>query len=153
MDLRPELLPPPVSAERIAELSAEIAHLEDLVLSGDRAVAEAAVAAFNEATGHTCTLWDFVEYDAGRGVAEFALELARPAWPRVPDVTRDELIELVRRIMEEGPDADYYRLLLDTNTVRPGAWGVIYHPPAHLGREPTPEQVVDEILSYQPIEL
>ncbi|MDI1466087.1 hypothetical protein QEZ54_34440 [Catellatospora sp. KI3] len=153
MELRPELLPPPVSPERIAELCAEIHRMEDLALSGDRVEAEAAVAAFNEATGHACGLWDFVEYDAERSIEEFALELARPSWPRVPDVTRDELVELVRRIVAGGPDTDYYLLLLDTNTVHPGASSVIFHPPARLPREPSPDQVVDEILSYEPIAL
>ncbi|MFD6432682.1 hypothetical protein [Streptomyces venezuelae] len=157
MDLRPDLLPPPVSPARLHALCREIGRIAELV--GDRgreAEAEAAVAAFNEATGHRYGPLDFAEYDAARGLEEFAREAARPAWPRVPDVTRAELVEIIRRAMADpaSPDCDYYLLLLDTNVVHPHADDLLFHPPAGLvDGVASAEDLVDAMLSYRPISL
>ncbi|WP_406130748.1 hypothetical protein [Streptomyces sp. NBC_00989] len=48
MDLRPVLLPPPVSMARVEELSREIERIEILFYGADRRAAEEAVAAFAE---------------------------------------------------------------------------------------------------------
>ncbi|MFI7317699.1 hypothetical protein [Streptomyces venezuelae] len=157
MDLRPELQPPPVPPERLDALCREIRRIAELVSDGaGKAEADAAVAAFNEATGHRYDPLDFAEYDTCRDLEEFAREAARPAWPRVPDVTRDELVEIVRRVVADpaSPDRDYYELLLDTNVVHPHASDLISHPPAGLeDGVATPEDVVDALLSYRPISL
>ncbi|WP_406267428.1 bacteriocin immunity protein [Actinacidiphila glaucinigra] len=143
MDLRPELLPPPVSPERLAELAREIELIEDLAGSGERA--EQAVTAFNERTGH--------DY-ASRGLEEFARETARPARPRVADVTREELAEIVRRVITDpaGEDTDYYLLFFECNTPHPRACGLIFHPPAGL-EDASPERIVEAALAYRPIAL
>ncbi|WP_409237002.1 hypothetical protein [Streptomyces sp. PA5.6] len=157
MDLRPELLPPPVSPERLEAMCREIRRIAELVGDGDsREEADAAVAAFNETTGHRYAPLDFVEYDAARDLEEFAREAARPAWPRVPDVTRDELVEIVRRLMADpaSPDCGYYELLLDTNVAHPSAGDLIFHPPTGLGDGiATAEDLVDAMLGYRPISL
>ncbi|MFI1469340.1 hypothetical protein [Streptomyces wuyuanensis] len=152
MDLRPELLPPPVSRERLDELSREIERIAALVELGPPEDADAAVAAFNAATGHDCAARDFTTYSGSRSTEEFAREVARPSRPRVPDITRAELAEIVRRLMEGGGDTDYYELLLQSNVVRPGAAGLVFRPPAEL-RDASPERIVEEILRYRPIAL
>ncbi|MDX2852482.1 bacteriocin immunity protein [Actinacidiphila glaucinigra] len=152
MDLRPELLPPPVSPERLAELAREIERIEDLAGSGEPA--EQAVTAFNGRTGHDYLLSDFTCYDASRGLEEFAREAARPARTRVADVTREELAEIVRRVEADpaGEDTDYYLLLFDCNTPHPRACDLIFHPPAGLEDAP-PERIVDAAFAYRPIAL
>ncbi|MEV6056697.1 hypothetical protein [Streptomyces sp. NPDC052107] len=149
MELRRELLPPPVPAERLAEVGAEIERIEAL-LREDEEVGRRAVDAFNAATGHAYDPFAFLEWWAARDLEEFALEAARPAWPRVPDITRDELIEIVRR-MRAGyatgdPDADYYRLVLEVNVAHPRSFGV-------TEQDAPPERIVDELLAHRPIAL
>ncbi|WP_251058677.1 MULTISPECIES: hypothetical protein [unclassified Streptomyces] len=51
VDLRPELLPPPVSRQRLEELSCEIDRIADLVTDRPEE-ADEAIRSFNDATGH-----------------------------------------------------------------------------------------------------
>ncbi|GIE28161.1 hypothetical protein Ait01nite_012060 [Actinoplanes italicus] len=157
MNLRPELLPPPVAPERIAELAAAITRIAGLMDTGRPYADE--LAAFNTDTGGDLTPHDFHTYDSWGSAETYAHLVARPGYPRIPDITRDELVEIARRIMDgpgpqaDDPDADWYTLLFDTNITRPGASGLIFHPPAELGPGPTPEQIVDTALAYRPIAL
>lgn len=149
MELRPELSAPVVSPQRIAELCMAIGRIEELLVGGDPA--DTAITAFNAETGHDYTAEDFFCDWECRDVEDFALEAARPAWPKVADVTREELIEIVRRIIDgDLKDQPYYLLLLDTNVVHPAVSSLIFHPPAELAGA-SPERIVDAALSYQPI--
>ncbi|MFK4067647.1 hypothetical protein [Streptomyces sp. NPDC029674] len=148
MDLRPELLPPPVPPRRLAALSREIERVAALVLDGDGGEA---VTAFNAATGHRYGPLDFVEYEGWRSLEEFAREAARPAWPRVPDATRDELVEIVRRVLADpgSTDCEYYLLLLAANVPHPRARDLVL---AGDGAGAA-ARVVDELLNYRAISL
>ncbi|MFF4055044.1 hypothetical protein ACFYZ8_08420 [Streptomyces sp. NPDC001668] len=152
MDLRPELLPPVVPESRLRELRREIERIEELLEGGERARAETAITAFNEATGQAYGAYDFLGYAASRSAEEFALEAARPRHPRVPDITPDELAEIVRRSLANGPDQDHYLLLFETNVAYPGASDLIHNPPAHLA-DASAEQIVDAALAYRPVTL
>ncbi|XVU23193.1 hypothetical protein ACQPZJ_38935 [Actinoplanes sp. CA-054009] len=145
MELRPELCAPEVSPRRLAGLRAAIGHIEELLQRGEPA--DRAIAAFNADTGHDYTAPDFQGYWESRDVGDFALEAARPARPRVPDVTRDELIEVARRIVEgDIADQAYYLRLLEANVAHPRVSELIFF------RDLPPEHVVDEALSYRPIQ-
>jgi hypothetical protein len=80
MDLRPELLPPVVPEERVRVLSEKIHRIEEF-LYDDRAATTAAIAAFNEETGHDYEPADFLRSYGTLDVEDFALEAARPTWP------------------------------------------------------------------------
>lgn len=151
MQLRPELCAPPVSPPRLAELCAAIEHIEETLASGRPA--DTAIAAFNLDTGHEYAARDFLGYWESHDVEDFALEAARPAWPKAADVTREELIEVVRRILDgDLKDQLYYLLVLETNVVHPAVAGLIFHPPPEL-EDAAPERIVDAALSYRPIAL
>ena len=65
-------------------------------------------------------------------------------------LTRDELVELVRKIMNcEGNEAeiDEMTFLLMKNVIDPQVTNYIYYD------EKTPEEVVDLALAYKPIQL
>ncbi len=153
MELRPELPPPPVSPERIDELSAEIERICDLLerRPPDAGRAASAIAGFNAMTGHAYAASDFAEYYESRNLEDFALEAARPAWPRVPDITRDELAEVTERILDDpaGPDCPCYLLILQANVPHPAIANLIFWPAA--GTEPTAEEILDQALSHRPI--
>ncbi|XVQ11977.1 bacteriocin immunity protein [Spirillospora sp. CA-255316] len=147
MNLRPELLPPQVSARRVEELGREIDRITGL--AGD--AAREAEAAFAEATGHGYE--EFREYWGCESREEAALRAAWPAYPRVPDITRDELVEIVRRIRtSRSPEQEWYLLVLKTNTSHPGVSDLIFWPPPEL-ESASPEQIVDAALSYRPMAL
>jgi hypothetical protein len=151
VDLRPELLPPPVSRQRLDELRAEVERIADLLEARPEA-ADEAIAAFNAMTGHDYVALDFAEYDGSRSVEEFAREAARPARPVVADITRDELVEIVRRLLEADPESDYYLRLLEANVSRPGVSDLVFHPSDAL-EDASAEQIVDEALKHRPIAL
>lgn len=76
-------------------------------------------------------------------------------YPRVPDITRDELAEIVRRILDcerSEEEQDHYVLVFETNVIRPGALDLIFYPPDGL-EDATPEQIVDAAQAYRPIAL
>ncbi|MCO5995929.1 bacteriocin immunity protein [Actinoallomurus rhizosphaericola] len=152
MNLRPELLPPATDQERLAEIGEEIERIADLARRGRRSAADEAIAAFNARTGHDYALHDFVEYCGSRSLEEFAREAARPAWPRIPDITRPELVEIVRRILAADRETDFYLELFQCNTPHPGASDLIFNPPADLDGG-SAEAIVDAALSYRAIAL
>lgn len=66
-------------------------------------------------------------------------------------MTRTELVELVTRIMRGGgteEDQESWIALLEANVPHPCVTDLIFYPE---GPEPTPEEVVDVALSYQPL--
>jgi len=148
VELRAELLPPVVAEQQRAELEREIERTGELVRAGGPG-AEAAVRAFNARTGHDCAPHDFLTYYGSRSLEEFALELARPARPKVDGITVGELAELVRRALVAEPEGEWYLRVLTANVAHPGVVDVLFH-----GRDgATPEQLVAELLSYRPIAL
>lgn len=151
MNLRPELLPPPVPRQRLSELSREIERIADLISHGEPG-ADEATAAFNEMTGHEYEPLDFAEYWGTRSLEAFAVEAARPARPRVPGITRDELSEIVRRVLAADPDTDYYLRLLEANMPHPRVADLLFQPAPGL-EGAIAEQIVDTALSYHPIAL
>lgn len=154
MDLRPELLPPTVDQGRIDEIGAEITRIADLVHQGLRSDAETAMAVFNANAGRDYGIGDFLEYDGARSLEEFAREAARPAWPHVRDVTRSELVEIVRRLQagDGDPDSDYFLLLLRANTPHPHVTDLIFYPPPELA-DADAAAIVDAALAYHSIAL
>ncbi|MFD8804510.1 hypothetical protein [Streptomyces sp. NPDC059597] len=151
MDLRPELSPPPVSAQRLEELSRDIERIAELVRGGAGEAGDE-ISAFNLKTGHAYEAPDFTEYDGSRSLSAFASEAARPARPRVADVTADELTELVSRVLTGSPESDYCLRLLRANVPHPRISDLIFHPPAGL-RDASPERIVAEALAYRPMAL
>ncbi|WP_327180493.1 hypothetical protein [Streptomyces sp. NBC_01334] len=73
MDLRPELLPPPVSRQRLDEPCAEVERIADLLAARPEAAGEA-IEAFNAMTGHDYVTLDFAEYYGSRSLEEFGGE-------------------------------------------------------------------------------
>ncbi|MFI0899086.1 bacteriocin immunity protein [Streptomyces sp. NPDC020983] len=151
MDLRPELLPPPVSRQRLNELCTEVERIAELLTAHPEA-AGGEIEAFNAMTGHDYVALDFAEYDGSRSLEEFAREAARPARPANADITRDELVEIVRRLLTASEESGYYLRLLEANVSHPRVSDLIFHP-SDIHQDPSPEQIVDEALKYRPIAL
>ncbi|UGY95319.1 bacteriocin immunity protein [Streptomyces gobiensis] len=85
-------------------------------------------------------------------MAEFAREAARPPRLRVADITRGELVEIVRRLLAADPESGYYVQLLEANVSHPRVSDLVFHPSDDL-QDASAEEIVDEALKYRPIEL
>ncbi|MGI5238615.1 hypothetical protein [Dactylosporangium sp. CA-139066] len=99
-----------------------------------------------EASGRpaTNTTGNF-RYNRGAPGREALIEWAcAPPPVRLPDITRDELVEIVRHILADPTD-DWYIEAFERNTVMPGASGLIFHPPPEV-RDATAEEIVDATL-------
>ncbi|MFD8596756.1 hypothetical protein ACFV1L_17310 [Kitasatospora sp. NPDC059646] len=148
MELRAELRPPVVTGAQQAGPGREIERIAGLLTAGGQEAGDA-VRAFNRATGHHYGPLDFTEYQGSRSLAEFAVEAARPARPQIGRVSRDELVELVRRALEAGPDADWYLRVVQAAVTHPAVTDVLFWGPAGA----TPEEMAAELAAHRPIAL
>jgi hypothetical protein len=109
------------------------------------------ISSLNAVTGREYDVYFFEYLHGHSSVDEFAREAALPVPRVVPDITRDELIDIVRLAMTvREPDAKYYRDLFDKNVPMSGASSLIYHPENRKSVQdiskynPTPEEIVDK---------
>ncbi|WP_285558762.1 hypothetical protein [Actinoplanes regularis] len=149
MELRDALGRRPVMPGQRAAIRSAMLQIEQLVSRGEDATA--AIETLNETTDHSFGVDDF-HYHCGAPDRKELVEWAcAPPPVRLPDVTRDELVEIVRRILADPTD-DWSIAAFDLNTVMPGASGLIFHPPSEL-KDATAEAIVDAVLAYRPIAL
>ncbi len=149
MKLRPPLLPPVLDEKLVSQLGA-LADELDGARPGD---CEDNLATFNRLAGTRLPLENFQGiYGAEDHVDWVRRVLCIQRIRRVPDVTREELIEVTRRAMSYDSDAEAYRRILDVNVPRPHASSLLFHPPEDetIGwqgtiseYDPTPEQIVE----------
>lgn len=149
VELRDALVHRPVTPERRIAIREAILRIEKLVDRGDDATA--AIETLNAVTGHRFSLDDFRDHCGAPDREELIERASAPPLVRLPDITRDELVGLVRRILADPTD-DWYIEAFELNTVRPGASDLIFHPPPEL-QDATAEQIVDAALAYRPIAL
>ena len=159
MNLRSELCPPPNDPDRTARISALIARIE--AEPSEEEVA-AAMTELQSLAGSTVTLDDIQNYWRGMSLDEFVENISRQRPQRVLDVTREELIEIARRMRPDGgyPDHQGYAEVFDMQVSMPSASMMMYHPPDHVTisvpiseYDPTPEVLVDWALAYRVIRL
>jgi hypothetical protein len=149
VELRDALRRRPVTPERRVAIGEAIVRIEELLDRGDDATT--VIGTLNEMTGHTFGLDDFNYHCGAPDRAELVEWACVPPPVRLPDVTREELVEIVRRILADPTD-DWYLAAFECNTVMPGATDLIFCPPPEL-RDATAEEIVDAALTYRPIAL
>jgi hypothetical protein len=152
MELRSELMPPVLDEAKVARLGALAAQID-----GARPGRwENDLAAFNAEAGTAFEFADFQGIYGGQDHDTWVRKvLAGPLTIRIPDITRAELMELTRRVMEaDGAEHEiaFWLDMLALNLGDPRVSDLIYWPGEYFGdgnnaRELTPEQVVDTALS------
>jgi hypothetical protein len=148
MKLRSELMPPALSKERVTRL-AKLAARIDGAAPGQW---EEALAEFNR---EACTTFEFRDFQGIYGGQDHDTwvrsVLAESHQKVVPDITKTELVELARRVMEvdgKENEIDYWLELLAANIPDPRISDLIFWPGEYFAdgdnsREFTPEQVID----------
>ncbi|MFO0876275.1 MAG: hypothetical protein U0840_02790 [Gemmataceae bacterium] len=160
MELRPELVPAPISDARRAAIRDRIRRVEDAIEARED-VADL-IREFNEFTGRQYGEDMFRNYWRSIDLEDFVRQAARPKPTPAPGVTRAELVEVVRRAMPQNGDAEYeaYMEVLDANVPLECASGLIFYPPDYepatntwaggrsIGEyDPAPEQIVEWALA------
>ncbi|HVW00371.1 MAG TPA: hypothetical protein VHB77_08525 [Planctomycetaceae bacterium] len=165
MDLRPELTPPildEILVARLAELAANLDGASPGQCDDD-------LAEFNRLAGTGFPIEWFQGISGGESPENFVRRvLLAPRITKVADITREELIEVVRRAMPTGGHFDQheaYMLIFDTNIPGKGASNFLFYPPDYdpatntwgggrpMGEyDPSPEQIVDWVTGEWPIE-
>jgi hypothetical protein len=160
MELRPELMPPVLDEALVARLAKLAAGL-DGARPGQW---EDDLVEFNRLAGTSIPFEEFQGIYGGEDHEDYVrrvlnYRLIKP----VPDVTRAELVEVVRRAMPTNEFFDQheaYMAVFDANVPLEGASNLIFYPPDYdtatntwgedrpMGEyDPTPEQIVEWALA------
>jgi len=150
MNLRAELMPPLLDAQLVARL----AKLADAI---DGNPSELLRSEFNSLAGTDVPMSHFQGVYGMDGHESFVQGLLRKKYIKpTPDVTREELIEVVRRAMKIDDLAEAYMAVFDANVPSPHASSLIFYPPDYDDQsgtwgdgkqmrayDPSPDQIVD----------
>jgi len=148
MHLRKELLPTERTDEFKAMLKLRIQLIEQKLANGEDATNE--IKEFNAITGREYKLDYFQDYWTFMSIDEFVKEVSSPVPKKIADITKEELMEVVRRIKDVETykeDTEFYLQLFEANVIMPEVSDLIFWD------ELTPEEVVEKALSYKPISL
>jgi hypothetical protein len=152
------LTPPPIDKARARRIESAIKRIESVLEgAGD---ATDLICQFNEDTGRDYDEDYFRHYWRSVSLENFVRQAARPTPGRAQDVTREELIEILRRASPrtEDPVYEYFLEIFDADVALPNASNLLFWPSnydANRDRQtigtydPTYEEIVDEVLSYR----
>lgn len=167
MKLRSELQPPKLDEELVSQLS-ELANSID---GADSQSASQLVENFNSLSGLTMNYIDFQGIYGAEQHSDWVRRILSLKLVKIVDnVTRDELIEVLRRTeitpdmtQEEYLKAEAYEIVFNANVPMPNASSLLYYPLDYDARSntwnggrpiseysPSLEEVVDTALSYKP---
>ncbi|KQQ53852.1 hypothetical protein ASF84_18790 [Pseudomonas sp. Leaf127] len=156
MKLRPELMPPTLDEASVARLAVLAAEID----GGDPLQTREQLATFNR---EAMTAYEFIDFQGIYGAQEHITwvrrVLAVPHQRHVADVTRSELIEMARRVMDsDGPEHDigFWLDMLAINIPDERISDLIFWPDDYFGHETdgqalTPEQLIDVALAGRAI--
>jgi hypothetical protein len=148
MELRYELMPPALDEAKVRHLAGLAARI-DGARPGQW---EDELDEFNREAGTALNFVDFQGIYGGQDHDTWVRKvLAEPDCKRLPDITRAELLELIRRAAEchgEEHEVDFWLKMLAINIPDPRIADLIFWPGEYLGdgdnlRQLTPEQILD----------
>lgn len=144
MELRPELMPPVLDEAKVARLATLAGHL-DGARPGQW---EDDLAEFNQLAGTAIPFEEFQGiYGADSHRDWVRRVLYRRTIARVPDLSREEMAEIVSRIRVRGDHRDFYLELFAANCRHPSGTDLIYWPDLvpelPQDRQPTAEEIAD----------
>ncbi|MGD1891548.1 MAG: hypothetical protein ACFB15_13260 [Cyclobacteriaceae bacterium] len=150
MNLR-ESLTPTANQERIEKVKAMIQQIEDILGNPDKSIPM--IEEFNNFTNKTYDKEYFHSYWSSISLEDFARDAAQPTPVKDPTITKSELVEIVKRIINADEYTDFYLSVLDVNTPHPSVSDLIFWPEKEgLTDESTAEEIVEMALKYSPIQ-
>ncbi|CAM4064394.1 hypothetical protein [Saccharibacillus endophyticus] len=106
MKWRAEWNPKPISSSELKDIEQEIMRIEEKLANAETEAAEESVRAFNAIRGRNEPVSVFRDYGGAMSRTELALRMSQPEPVRSENVTRAELIELIRRVQDPEYAAD-----------------------------------------------
>jgi hypothetical protein len=152
MELRPVLMPPALDEAKVARLAGLAGHLD----GAGPGQWEDELAEFNREAGTELKYEDFQKvYTWTDHETWVRIVLSRPAQRPIPDISRAELLELLRRICTADGrehEIDFWLGMLKANVPDPKVSDLLFWPGEYFGdgdnsRELSPEQILDIALS------
>ena len=146
MRLRKELEPINRTEEYKGMLKSKIEQIE-MLLEADQNVTDE-IEEFNKLTGRSYEKDYFLNYWRSISIDEFIEDACNAFSKKVNDITKEELIEIVRRIKDMetyGNDTVFYLEVLKANIIMPGITDLIFY------KNLSPEEIIEEGLRYKPI--
>jgi hypothetical protein len=160
MDLRPELMPPPQHEDKLTRLATLAECLDGcLKLSNE---CERWLREFNREAETSFEWIDFQGIYGGTDHTTWVRNvLSDRAAREIPDITHDELLELITRVLRaQGSEHEQYfwLRLLKANLPDPNLSDLIYWPGEYFGdgdnsRQLSPQEILDIALAAKPTEL
>ncbi len=144
MDLRPELLPPALDQMKLTRLARLAARL-DGAAPGQ---ADEELAMFNKIAGTSLEVRDFKGISGAEEHEDWVRRLLyQQRLSPDPNLTRGEMIEIVKRVMALTANYDFFLELFLVNCKHPSMTDLIYWPnlvpELPQDREPTAEEIAD----------
>lgn len=144
MDLRPELTPPTLDESLVA-------HLAKLASTIDGSTAgrwEDELTEFNRLAGTTIPFEEFQGFYGGEDHADYVRRvLYRQRLAPDPTLSREEMAEIVARVIAGGDHRDFYLELFTVNCRHPAGSDLIYWPDQvpslPQDHEPTAEEIAE----------
>jgi hypothetical protein len=151
MKLRAELMPPPLDQSLVAHL-ARLAERLDGARPGE---CDDELAEFNRLAGTAIPLLDFQGIYKAEDHQDWVRRvLYQRSLKPSPDLTREEMVEIVSRVMISGDEHDFYLELFEVNCKHPSGSDLIFWsnlvPELPQDREPTAEEITDCALNWEP---
>lgn len=149
MKLRSNLLLVPPDSAKIERIRSIAERILNSIHSGNDPAKD--IELIKEISGRDHYDVDYFEsLHSHSSIDEFAAEASLPVPVRVSDITREELIEIIRLAKDsKWPNDLYYSALFDLNVPMPGASNLLYYPENwKSGQEiskydPSPEEIVE----------
>jgi hypothetical protein len=150
MRVRLSILPPPLDAQAVQRLT----DLADDIVEAMNTGRDTAhfITQFNVATGQQCDLAAFHGAWEGSGTRALVEAVLRPSPQRIPDITDEELLEIIAYLVNghgSASEQGYWLEFLERNLPHPAISDLIYWRFA----EPNPAQILAEAKAYKPIQL
>ncbi len=145
MELRPALLPPEVDEAQVAQLAqiaTEVVNRMDAGLDYSELIER-----FNALAARPYAAGDFDGAAGSMSMDEFARQALTPEPPYLPNISREEYLELIRRVMNGEGEYVFWLALLRLNLSCPPLSDYIFYD------DLTPKQILEKALAYKPIAL
>jgi hypothetical protein len=146
-------MPPPLDEGKVKHLVELAECIIGLIHSGKDA--DSLIRRFNKEAGRSFSKREIARHLTNTDEETFVRETLTPPPTKLPDITYEELLELVTRVCQatgSGSEHEYWLTLLEVNLGNPQLSDLIYWPGEYFGdgdnsREMSPKEILDIALA------
>lgn len=146
MELHEVLLPPKLNVNHVTELEYLANEIINCLHSANDY--RQLLNTFNQLSVRQYNIDDFGAAFGSIGMKEFARKALMPNPPHLPEITKEEYIEIIQRVASADyleSETTWWLELLNRNLPHPAIFDLIYY------EDLEPEEILDKALSYKSI--